>query len=245
MSKYCLVLGSNSNIGQAIAYKFALNGYALILASRNIDKYQHSLQHDISIRYNVEVVTVIFNGSNYNEHDDFWNSLPVIPDIVISAFGYLGNQALAMNDFNEAYNIMISNYMGHVSLINKYVSKVKGNKVCTIIGISSVAGERGRQSNYLYGSAKAAFTTYLSGLRNDLFDHNIHVMTVIPGFVKTKMLGNFKTPGFLTASSEEVANLIFKAFINKRNVVYIYPVWKYIMFIIKGIPEFLFKRMKL
>jgi short-subunit dehydrogenase len=243
--KHCLILGSNSDIGKAIAYKFASNGYAIILASRNIADYQIRLKQDISIRHNVEVINVKFNGSKYDTHDDFWNSLPVIPEIVISVFGYLGNQEVAINDFHETYNIMSSNYMGQVSLINKYVSKVKGSKVCTIIGISSVAGERGRQSNYLYSSAKAAFTTYLSGLRNDLFDHNIHVMTVIPGFVKTKMLGNFKTPGFLTASSEEVANLIFKAFINKRNVVYIYPVWKYIMFIIKGIPEFLFKRMKL
>lgn len=242
---YCLILGSNSDIGQAIAYKFASNGHAIILASRNIDDNQTRLQQDISIRYNVDVVTAKFNGYKYNEHDDFWNSLPVLPEIVISIFGYLGNQVLAMNDFHEAYNIMNSNYMGHVSLINKYVQKVKGCKVATIIGISSVAGERGRKSNYIYGSAKAAFTTYLSGLRNDLFENNIHVMTVIPGFVKTKMLGDLKTPNFLTASSEEVASSIFKAFKSKKSVAYIYPIWRYVMFIIKHIPEFLFKRMKM
>lgn len=245
MSKFCLILGSNSDIGQAIAYKFASNGYAIILASRNIDDYQTRLQQDISIRYNVDVITAKFNGSKYEEHDYFWNSLPVTPEIVISVFGYLGNQELAMNDFHEAYNIMSSNYMGHVSLINKYAKKIKGSNSATIIGISSVAGERGRKSNYIYGSAKAAFTNYLSGLRNDLFEHNIHVMTVIPGFVKTKMLGDLKTPNILTASPEEVASSIFKAFKNKKNIVYIYPVWRYVMFLIKCIPEFLFKRMKL
>jgi decaprenylphospho-beta-D-erythro-pentofuranosid-2-ulose 2-reductase len=245
MNKYCLILGSASDIGQALAYTFASNGYSMILASRNIDDYQIKLQQDISIKYNVEVVAVKFNGSKYDEHEDFWNSLPGLPEIVISVFGYLGSQVLAINDFNEAYNIMGSNYMGHVSLINKYVQKVKGNKASTIIGISSVAGERGRKSNYIYGSAKAAFTTYLSGLRNDLFEHNIHVMTVLPGFVKTKMLGEMTTPNFLTASPKDVGITVFKAFKNKKDVVFIYPIWRYVMFIIKCIPEVLFKRMKL
>lgn len=245
MSKYCLILGSNSDIGQALAYKFASRGYDIILASRNIDDYQSRLLQDISIRHNVEVVTAKFNGSEYNEHDNFWNSLPALPEVVISVFGYLGNQELAIEDFNEAYNIMSSNYMGHVSLINRYSKKIKGSKEATIIGVSSVAGDRGRASNYMYGSAKAAFTTYLSGLRNDLFEYNIHVMTVIPGFVKTKMLGDLKTPNILTATPIEVANKIYKAFKRKKNVVYIYPIWRYVMFIIKCIPEFLFKRMKL
>jgi short-subunit dehydrogenase len=215
------------------------------LASRNVDDYQIRLQQDISIRFNVEVVTAKFNGSKYDEHDDFWNSLPVFPEIVITVFGYLGNQELAINDFHEAYNIMSTNYLGHVSLINKYVQKVKGSKGATVIGVSSVAGERGRKSNYIYGSAKAAFTNYLSGLRNDLFEHDIHVMTVIPGFVKTKMLGDLKTPNILTASSEEVAISLYNAFQRKKNVVYLYPIWRYIMFVIKCIPEVLFKRMKL
>jgi short-subunit dehydrogenase len=245
MSKYCLILGSNSDIGQALAYKFASNGYAIILASRNIDDYQIRLQQDNSIRHNVAVVAAKFNGSEYDEHDNFWISLPVLPEIVISVFGYLGEQELAMKDFNEAYKIINSNYLGHVSLINSYVQKVRGVKDVTIIGISSVAGERGRKSNYIYGSAKAAFTTYLSGLRNDLFENNIHVMTVIPGFVKTKMLGDLKTHNLLTATPEKVSSSIYEAFHRKRNVVYVYPIWRYIMFIIKSIPEFLFKRMGL
>lgn len=245
MNKYCLILGSNSDIGQALAYTFASKGYAIILASRNVDDYQLRLKQDISIRCNVEVVSIKFNGSKYNEHEDFWKSLPALPEVVISIFGYLGNQEAANSDFDEAYNIMASNYIGQVSLINKYVQKVKGNKESTIIGISSVAGERGRKSNYIYGSAKAAFTTYLSGLRNDMFEYNIHVMTVIPGFVKTKMLGDLKTPKLLTASPEDVAINIFKAFKKKKDVVYIYPIWRYVMFAIKCIPELLFKRMKL
>lgn len=245
MSKSCIILGSNSDIGQAIAHKFASNGYAIILASRNIDEYQKRLQQDISIRYNVPVSLVEFDGNNFSEHEQFWHSLPVMPNVVISVFGYLGDQEKAVADFNEAYKIISSNYIGHVSLINKYVQQVKGIQTSAIIGISSVAGERGRQSNYIYGSSKAAFTCYLSGLRNDLTKHNIHVMTVIPGFVKTKMLGDMKTPDFLTASPENVANRIYNAFVNKKDVIYIYPIWRYIMLVIKLIPEFIFKKMSL
>ena len=245
MNKHCLILGSNSDIGQALANTFASQGYDILLASRCIDDFQLTLKQDLSIRNNVSVHLVKFNGKEYSEHDDFWNTLPALPEIVISVFGYLGNQQLAISDFNEASNIIHSNYTGHVSLINKYVQKIKGNQQSTIIGISSVAGERGRKSNYIYGSAKAAFTAFLSGLRNDLFEHNIHVITVLPGFVKTKMLGELKTPNFLTASPEDVANKVLKAYKNKYDVVYIYPIWRYIMIIIKCIPEFLFKRMKL
>ena len=245
MNKYCLIIGSNSDIGQALAYKFAANGYAIILASRNINEYQIKLKQDISIRYNVDVATVKFNGNDFDMHGYFWNSLPVLPEIIISVFGYLGDQELAISNFNETYNIIASNYIGHVSLINNYVQRVKAKKGYTIIGISSVAGERGRKSNYIYGSAKAAFTTYLSGLRNDLFHHNIHVMTVIPGFVKTKMLGEVKTPYILTVSTEDVANKIFKAFKHKKDILYISTYWRYIMFLIRIIPEFLFKRINL
>lgn len=243
MNKYCLILGSNADIGQALAYSFASHGYSIILASRNIDDYQIRLKQDISIRHNVAVHVVAFNGSIYDAHEDFLHSLPVLPDILIAVFGYLGNQALALKDFDETYKIISSNYIGQVSLINKFVQLVKDKKAATIIGISSVAGERGRKSNYIYGSSKAAFTTYLSGLRNDLFIHNIHVMTVIPGFVKTKMLGNLTTPKILTSSPENAAESVFKGFKKKKNVIYIYSVWKYIMFMIKSIPEFLFKRL--
>jgi decaprenylphospho-beta-D-erythro-pentofuranosid-2-ulose 2-reductase len=242
---YCLILGSNSDIGQALAYKFASNGYAIILASRNIDDYQIKLQQDITIRHNIDVITVKFNGSEYDEHEVFWSSLPVLPEIVISVFGYLGNQDLAMSDFNESYKIISSNFIGHVSLINKYIQRVRGVKAATIIGISSVAGERGRKSNFIYGSSKAAFTSYLSGLRNDLYKDNIHVITIIPGFVKTKMLGDLKTPKFLTASPDEVADKVLKTFKKKKDLIYIYSIWRYIMYFIKFIPECLFKRMNL
>ena len=115
-----------------------------------------------------------------------------------------------------------------------------------IVGISSVAGERGRQSNYIYGSAKAAFTAYLSGLRNRLFHHGVHVVTVKPGFVKTKMIENLPaTPAMLTASPAKVASSVSKAIRRKKNTVFVLSAWALIMFVIRNIPEGVFKRLKM
>jgi decaprenylphospho-beta-D-erythro-pentofuranosid-2-ulose 2-reductase len=243
--KNCLILGSNSDIGQALAYKFAAAGFNIILASRNCNEYQIRLQNDISIKHKTAVSIVQFDGSDINSHQVFWDNLETMPDLVISVFGFLGNQDEAMDNQEEMYRIIVSNYLGQISLINNFIKKIRGTKKATIIGISSVAGERGRKSNYIYGSAKAGFTTYLSGLRNDLFKDEIHVMTVIPGFVKTKMLGDLKTPKILTATPEETANKIYSGFSKRKNIIYVYPIWRYVMFIIKIIPEFIFKKMNL
>jgi short-subunit dehydrogenase len=108
-----------------------------------------------------------------------------------------------------------------------------------------VAGERGRQSNYFYGSAKAGFTAYLSGLRNRLFTEKVHVLTVKPGFVYTKMTENLPLPKLLTAVPEDVAKVVYSGVMKKKNVVYVKWFWRWIMLIIKSIPEFMFKKMKL
>ncbi|HEY2727571.1 MAG TPA: SDR family NAD(P)-dependent oxidoreductase, partial [Parafilimonas sp.] len=115
----------------------------------------------------------------------------------------------------------------------------------TIVGISSVAGERGRQSNYIYGSAKAGFTAYLSGLRNRLYHDNVHVLTVLPGFVNTKMTAELNLSPLLTASPEQVADAVETAIRKKKNVIYVKWFWKWIMKIIKNIPEGMFKKKKL
>ena len=109
------------------------------------------------------------------------------------------------------------------------------------MGISSVAGERGRATNYVYGSAKAGFTAFLSGLRNRLAKNGVHVVTVLPGFVATKMTEGMDLPTRLTAQPEEVAKAVFKAVKRTKNTIYIKPIWWIIMVIIRLIPERLFK----
>jgi len=161
---------------------------------------------------------------------------------VISAVGYLGEQDRAQSDFREAKKIIDTNYAGVVSLLNIIANDFEKRKNGFIVGISSVAGDRGRKSNYIYGSAKAALTTYLSGLRNRLYDANVQVLTVKPGFVATKMTEGMALPEKLTAQPEEVAEDIYKAQQKGRNVLYTKWMWRWVMLIIKSIPEFLFKK---
>ena len=243
--KTCLILGSGSGLGQAVAYRFAEKGFDIVLAARSTDGFQARLKEDLSIRFKVAVTNMVFDGTSYESHEAFWDGFDTLPDVVVSTFGFLGNHERALDDFEEARSIIEANYTGHVSLLNGFTKRAKGRKQATIIGVSSVAGIRGRQSNFIYGSAKAAFTTYLSGLRNHLFRHGIHVMSVLPGFMNTKMIDGIHTPRILTAEPDYAARRIYKAYTRRNDIVYIYPVWKYIMLVIRNIPEAIFKRMKL
>ena len=245
MPKTCLILGSNSDIGQAIAYAFARRGFDLVLAARTVDDYQYRLAADLTIRHGGQVGHLVFDGEDTDAHPFLINGLELLPDVVVSVFGYLGEQEQATIDFTEAGRIMATNYTGHVSLLNPMAARMRRRGQGTIIGVSSVAGERGRQSNYLYGSAKAGFTAYLSGLRNDLFASGVHVVTLKPGFVQTKMLAGRATPALLTAQPADVAEAAWRAHQRRQNVVYTPAVWRIIMGVIRLIPESIFKRLRL
>jgi len=239
-----LLLGANSDMAVAIARKFAADKYNIILAGRDMESLQ-ALQSDIEIRYNVKAVAVRFDVLDYSQHQFFYQQLPFKPDISICVVGYLGDQQKATTDWIEADKTIATNYSGPVSIINIIAEDYASRKSGVIVGISSVAGERGRQSNYFYGSAKAAFTAYLSGLRNSLYKSGVHVVTVQPGFVYTKMTADLKLPAILTATPNEVAIAVKKALVAKKNVVYVKWFWRWIMLIIKLIPESMFKKMKL
>ncbi len=238
-----LVLGANSDMAKAIAYAFAKQGFNLSLAARNTELLQ-PLKSDLEIKHEVNVALHHFDALDYDSHASFYANVTT-PDVVVCAFGYLGEQAIALNNFEEASLIMDTNYKGAVSILNVVANDFESRKQGTIIGISSVAGERGRQSNYIYGSAKAAFSTYLDGMRNRLFSAGAHVVTVKPGFVRTKMLGDMDTPAPLTASPQQVANAIYKAYRSKKNTLYVNSKWRLIMWIIRNIPEFMFKKKNL
>jgi decaprenylphospho-beta-D-erythro-pentofuranosid-2-ulose 2-reductase len=245
LNKTCLLLGSGSDIGQAIVYTFARQGFDLLLAARTPDDYQQRLAADLNLRHGVAVRCLAFDGEDLAAHPAFVAGLGVVPTVVVSVFGYLGDHARATTDAAECGRILAANYTGHVSLLNLLAAPMRERGHGTIIGISSVAGERGRQSNYLYGSAKAGFTAYLSGLRNALFASGVQVITIKPGFVRTKMLAGLATPAPLTAQPAEVAEAVWQACRRQRNVVYVPAVWRYIMLGIRLVPEPLFKRLKL
>lgn len=241
---YVLIIGAKSDIAKAIAREYASHGYDLYLAARNVSELE-TFANDIKIRFERNVKCIELDILNYVSHNNFYNSLEEKPLGVISAVGYLGEQNKAQNDFSETQKIIDTNYTGIVNLINIIANDFEQRKNGFIVVISSVAGDRGRKSNYIYGSAKAALTAYLSGLRNRLYDANVHVLTVKPGFVATKMTKGMDLPEKLTAKPEDVAKDIYKAQQNGNNVLYTKWIWKWIMLIIRNIPEFQFKKMNL
>lgn len=241
---YVLILGAKSDIAKAVARKYAENGYDLYLVARNSNELEAFAQ-DITVRSQKAVKLIDLDILDYDSHQSFYDQLKEKPLGVISAIGYLGEQEKAQADFNEAKKIIDTNYTGIVSLFNIIANDFEKRKSGFIVGISSVAGDRGRKSNYLYGSAKAAFTAYLSGLRNRLYDAQVHVMTVKPGFVATKMTADMDLPEKLTAQPDEVAEDIYKAQQKNKNVLYTKWVWRWVMLIIRNIPEFQFKKMSI
>ncbi|SIN80211.1 SDR family oxidoreductase [Halodesulfovibrio marinisediminis] len=244
MTKSLLILGASSDIALDCARSFARAGFDIILAARDIEKLE-VLASDIRVRSDQNVYPVTFDARNFTSHEQFTTSLPVEPDGVICAFGYLGDQLRAEKDFNEAKVIIDTNFTGAVSLLSRFAQKFEERGAGFIVGISSVAGDRGRASNYVYGSAKAGFTAFLSGLRNRLNKKDVQIITVKPGFVHTAMTEHLKLPDALTAQPEEVASDILAAVEKKKDIVYSKPVWRLIMLVIVHIPEFLFKRLSL
>ena len=240
-----LILGGNSDIGFAIAREFAKSyGAEIQLASRNLEQLEKKAG-DLKVLFNVNVNVYPFDVLDKESHKDFFQNLREKPDVVVATFGILGEQLEAQQDPQKAAEILGSNYVGAVSILEIIASDFEQRGKGVIIGVSSVAGDRGRASNYIYGSAKAGFTAYISGLRNRLFDKGVRVITILPGFVATKMTAHLNLNPALTATPEEVARETEKAFRKKKDVIYVKPIWKWIMMAIKLQPEAIFKRLKL
>jgi decaprenylphospho-beta-D-erythro-pentofuranosid-2-ulose 2-reductase len=243
-TKSALLLGAGSDMAVAIGRQLASRGYDLVLAGRDKD-YLGGLATDLSIRGAVQVTVQYFDALDYGSHEAFYASLPHVPEVTVCAFGYLGDQEKGLTDWKETQRILGTNYIGAVSILNIIASDYARLKKGIIVGISSVAGDRGRGSNFLYGSAKAGFSAYLSGLRNRFFKEGVSVITVKPGFAATRMTAHLHLPPALTASPEQVGNSVIKAISNKKDTIYVKSVWKYLMLAIRMIPEPFFKKMSL
>lgn len=239
-----LILGAASDIGMAIADKFASKGYPIQLAAREAERLK-PLSSDLSIRYNIVCTIHEFDATNFTTHAEFWSSLQTKPGIVISVIGYMNDNEKVIASQGETLKTINSNYTGLVSILNIVSEYFASQKNGIIVGISSVAGMRGRQSNYIYGSAKAGFTVYLSGLRNKMYHNKVHVLTVLPGFVYTKMTENLNLPKLLTAQPTDVAISVYKGVLKKKNKIFVKWFWRWIMLIITCIPEFIFKKKNL
>lgn len=239
-----LILGATSDIGFAIARSFAEQRFEILLAARHPQQLE-AFRSDIGIRYNVQCSAHAFDAERFDTHAAFYEALPTVPYVTVYVIGYMNDNETVIRDWKETLRTIHANYTGAVSILNIVAADYEKRGEGTIVGISSVAGNRGRQSNYIYGSAKAGFTAYLSGLRNRLYHHDVHVVTVLPGFVATKMTEHLNLPKLLTAKPEEVGRAVWNAVDKKKNVIYVKWFWRWIMLIITSLPEGLFKKRKL
>lgn len=239
-----LIIGANSDIAKATAEIYAFNGFDLILALRN-KKSIETYAKDLEIRHEINIETIEFDVTNFADHKRIYDNIKIKPIGVIYAAGVLEDQKQCERSFTAVLNTINVNFLGAVSILNIIANDFENKKEGFIVGISSVAGERGRASNYIYGASKSAFTSYLSGLRNRLSKSHVHVLTVKPGFVKTKMTQNLKLPHLLTASAIDVARDIYKGQQKQKNILYTKRIWHFVMLVIRLIPENIFKFMKL
>ena len=243
--KPVLILGAKSDMAKATAEFYAKNGWNLSLAGRNVIAELSTFSGRLKDDYGCEINLYELDILDFQSHTNFFQSFQQKPDGVICFIGFLGDQQKSEIDFNETKTVINSNFTGIVSLLNIFANYFEEKEDGFIVAVSSVAGDRGRKINYTYGSAKAALTTYLSGLRNRLSSKNIHVMTVIPGFVETKMTKNLDLPGLITVSPNYVGKKIFKMQQRRADQIYIPGYWYFIMAFIKLIPERVFKKINI
>jgi decaprenylphospho-beta-D-erythro-pentofuranosid-2-ulose 2-reductase len=239
-----LILGARSDIGKAVAHKFASLGHPIQLAARNAASLEAD-RADMQLRHGVAVTLHEFDALAIETHEAFVGTLPELPQVAVCAVGLMGAQDKNERDIEAAADVMRSNYEGPASILAVLANRFDDRGSGTLVGISSVAGERGRATNYVYGSAKAGLTAFLSGLRNRLAKREVHVVTVLPGFVATQMTEGMDLPAKLTAQPSEVADAIARAVERKKDVIYLRMIWRLIMLIIRNIPEHTFKRLKL
>ncbi|KQP52705.1 SDR family oxidoreductase [Methylobacterium sp. Leaf108] len=243
--KTLLLVGATSDIGRAVASRYAREGWAIVLTARDPSAARRDTD-DLSVRTGEPVAVLPLDVLALDTLAAFVDALPVLPDTVVCVVGELGDQNRAEADPEHAARVMATNYLGPSLLLGILADRFAARGHGTIVGVSSVAGDRGRGSNYVYGSAKAGFTAFLSGLRNRLARGPVRVVTVKPGFVRTRMTQALSLPPLLTAEPAEVGAAIYAAAERGRaDVVYVRPVWRLVMAIIRAIPEPIFKRLRL
>jgi len=246
-AKSIVVLGSTSAMARATAGEFAARGYNILLAARDQEE-NRTIAADIQVRFGVETAALPFEAEDFGSHEAFFTECRrILGDSiegVILCFGYMADQTDAQADFAKVHRMVDVCYTGAVSILEIVARHFEERKRGFIAVLSSVAGDRGKQGNYLYGSAKGGLTVYLEGLRNRLFHAGVHVTTIKPGFVDTKM--TFGLPGlFLVASPDKAGKAICKAILKRKNTAYVPFFWQYIMLLIRHIPEWQFKKMRM
>lgn len=242
-----LIIGATSAIAEATARVFAARGDALFLVARHADRLR-AIAADLAIRGAVRTATATLDVADFAAHraiiDQAEREFGGL-DTVLIAHGTLSDQAECERSVDALRREFEVNALSTMALLSLLANTFEARRSGTLAVISSVAGDRGRQSNYVYGAAKAAVSTFLSGLRQRLAKSNVAVLTIKPGFVDTPMTAHIAAKGALWAKPERIAAGIVHAIDKRRSVVYLPWFWRPIMLAIKHIPEGLFGRIRL
>ena len=241
-----VIFGATSAIAIECARIYAQRGAHLTLAARNVNALEPIVQ-DLRVRGASGVEVLGFDAEVLSEHEALVEHVingNQKVDIALIAHGSLAEMDQCSQSLVESERALRINLLSPIALLTPLANYFESQGKGSIAVISSVAGDRGRKSNYVYGSAKAALSTFVDGLRNRLYSKNVHVLTIKPGFVDTPMTEHMKK-GALFATPKKVASDIVKAIDKKKDVLYTPWFWQPIMMIIKAIPETIFKRMSI
>lgn len=245
-SQRILIIGATSAIAEAVARLYAIRGASLYLLARDPARAQ-AITQDLSVRGAASARSGALDAVDFASHamalDEAWSAYGGF-DVALISHGTLPDQARCNTDTDYAMREFTVNGTATIALANAIANRLEAQGSGTLAIVSSVAGDRGRASNYLYGAAKAAVSAYTSGLRQRLSARGINVLTIKPGFVDTPMTAAFKK-GALWAKPESVARGIVRAIDERRSVAYLPWFWRGIMAVIRSIPECMFRRIKL
>lgn len=241
-----MIIGASSAIAVAVARQFAVRGCKLFLAARNAEQLEIQAS-DLTIRGAESVTTASFEAIDFDSHAallrDAAETLGKI-DLLFICHGSLPDQQACIDSYAATADAVTVNGTSVISLLTEARLLFSEQRSGCIAVVTSVAGDRGRQPNYVYGAAKALVSTYLQGMRAELHDSGVQVIDIRPGFVDTPMTAHLEK-GPLFASPETVAGIIVKSIDKKRHTVYAPFYWRFILAIVRNIPDVLFKRLKI
>lgn len=244
--KNIIIIGATSAISQSVVKRVAKPDSNVLLVGRSYEKL-NLISNDLKVRGVENTSQHQMDFVNFNEHQGLVkllnNNFSKI-DLVFVSYGIMYPQETCENDASKTIEQLTSNYTSVVSLITSIFPILQKNRMGTIAVVTSVAGDRGRKSNFIYGSAKAGLSVFLEGLRYKLHADGVNVLTIKPGFVDTPMTSELKK-GLLWSSPDKVAKYIVKGISKRKSVIYVPSFWFMIMWIIKLIPNFIFRKLNI
>lgn len=246
MSAKTLIVGATSLLGRSLSYQYALDGDEIILAGRNIDELK-IISCDIAIRYGANTHTLYIDLSDdkscLRAASDLLDKFGC-PDTILFVSGHIGNVENPYQSINEISKTARINYFGMTLFLARLLPNIESTRNTDIVFISSVAGDRGRKTNFVYGAAKAALNTYAQGLRAMLHQRGCGVYTIKLGYMDTRLAFG-KTPRLITCTPDYAARAIRRAVERRKYVIYVPWFWRFIMLFLRLLPEKVFIRLPL